>query len=116
MKQFASYIKYLFFVIATALIFLAAGSFMRVNKNPDMLIVYAVYAMLMLGDALAMLICGLYIDRKTKSVFWFAIIILGLNIFLTIFDQFGLIDLIFVLLNLVTLAPLLVLRKEFLPQ
>ncbi len=116
MKQFASYIKYLFFVTAIALAILAAGSFMRVNEDPDMHIIYVLYAVLMVGDALAMLVCGLYINRKIKMIFWFAVIILGLNIILTIFDQFGLIDLLFVLLNLITLAPLLVLCKEFLPQ
>ncbi len=116
MKQLASYVSYLFFITAIALTILAAGSFMRVNENPDMRIIYVLYAVLMLGDALAMLVCGLYINRKIKMIFWFAVIILGLNIILTIFDQFGLADLLFVLLNLITLAPLLVLRKEFLPQ
>jgi hypothetical protein len=114
MRQLVINIRYLFFVTAIALVFLAAGSFMRTNNNPNMLIVYAVYATLMLGDALVMLVCGLYINRKIKMVFWFAVIVLSLNIILTIFDQFGLIDFIFVLLNLITLIPLLVLRKEFL--
>jgi lysylphosphatidylglycerol synthetase-like protein (DUF2156 family) len=89
---------------------------MRVDPNSDMKIMYTVYAVLMLGDALAMLICGLYINRQKKAVYWFAVIVLSLNIILTIFDQFGLIDFLFVLLNIITLIPLLVLRKEFLPQ
>lgn len=38
-----------------------------------------------------------------------------LNIFPTIFDQFGLVDLLFLSLNLTTLIILVVARKEFLP-
>lgn len=68
------------------------------------------------GDAIAMLVCGLYIARQIKLIFWIAVIILSLNIILTIFDQFGWIDFLFSLLNVITLAALLVYRKEFLPQ
>ena len=109
-------VQYLFFITAVALIILSAGSFMRINSNPDMKVMYNVYAVLMLGDAVAMLICGLYINRQIKVIYWFAVVVLALNIVLTIFDQFGLIDFLFVLLNIITLVPLLVLRKEFLPQ
>ncbi len=109
-------VRYLFFITAIALVILSAGSFMRDNPNPGMKIMYNVYAILMLGDAVAMLICGLYINRQMKVVYWFAVIVLALNIVLTIFDQFGLIDFLFVLLNVVTLVLLFVLRKEFLPQ
>jgi hypothetical protein len=41
-------------------------------------------------------------------------VVLVLNIVPTIFDQFGLADLLFVLLNLVTLAFLIMSRREFL--
>ena len=109
-------VQYLFFISAIALVILSAGSFMRVDPNSNIKIVYIVYAVLMLGDAAAMLICGLYINRQIKGVYWFAVIVLALNIVLTIFDQFGLIDFLFVLLNIITLIPLLVLRKEFFPQ
>jgi hypothetical protein len=42
--------------------------------------------------------------------------IVSLNIILTICDQFGLVDLLFVILNTSTLGLLVNLRKEFLPQ
>ena len=87
---------------------------MRVNENTGMRIFYIFYAVFMLGDAFAMLFCGLYINRKMKLVFWFAVIVLGLNIVLILFDQFGLVDLLFSLFNLITLAALIILRKEFL--
>jgi lysylphosphatidylglycerol synthetase-like protein (DUF2156 family) len=108
--------RYLFFLTAIILVVLAAGSFMRVNENPNLMIAYAVYGVLMFGDAIAMLVCGLYINKKMNLVFWFAVILLSLNIILTLFDQFGLVDLLFSLLNLITLTPLLLFRKEFLPQ
>lgn len=116
MNRFASYVRYLLFITAFVLTILAAGTLMRVNENTGMRIFYILYAVLMLGDAFAMLFCGLYINRKMKLVFWFAVIVLGLNIVLTLFDQIGLVDLLFSLFNLITLAALIILRKEFLPQ
>jgi lysylphosphatidylglycerol synthetase-like protein (DUF2156 family) len=98
------------------LVVFGVGSFLRDNPNLDMKIMYNVFAVLMLGDAIAMLVCGLYINRHIKTIFWFAVIVLSLNIVLTIFDQFGLIDFLFSLLNIITLALLLVLRKELLLQ
>lgn len=112
----ALFVRYLFFITAIVLLVFGAGSFMRMNGNPDMKIIYGIYAVLMFGDAIAMLICGLYINRQMKAIFGFAVMVLSLNIVLTIFDQFGLIDLLFLLLNVITLVALLVFRKEFLPQ
>lgn len=109
-------VRALFFITAIALVFLGAGSFLRDTVNPDMKIIYGIYAVLMFGDAIAMLVCGLYIVRQIKLIFWIAVIILSLNIILTIFDQFGWIDFLFSLLNVITLAALLVYRKEFLSQ
>lgn len=111
-----SIVRYLFFVTAAALIVLGAGSFMRAAASSSMKTIYFIYAVLILGDAIAMLVCGLYLGRRMKVIYWFAIFVPGLNIILTVFDQFGLIDLLFVLLNAVTLAGLLIHRKEFLPQ
>jgi uncharacterized protein YacL len=109
-------IRNLFFLTAAVLAVFGMGSFMRVNENPDMKIAYSIYAVWMFGDAIAMLVCGLYIGRQMKAIYWFAVFVLSLNIVLTIFDQFGLIDLLFSLLNIVTLAALIATRKEFLPQ
>jgi len=110
------FVRYLFFVTAIVLGVFGAVSFMRDNPNPEIKIMYNVYGFLMIGDAIAMLVCGLYVNRQIKPVFWFAVIVLGLNIVLSIFDQFGLVDFLFLLLNVITLALLLVLRKEILPQ
>jgi hypothetical protein len=117
MKQtLTSLVQYLFFFTALVLTAFGVNSMFRVSPNPDLKMIYMMYAILILGDALAMLFCGLLIKGRIKAVFWFAATILSLDIVLTIFDQFGLIDFLFSLLNIITLTLLLVLRKEFLPQ
>jgi hypothetical protein len=115
-RNLPSLVQYLFFLTAVALMAAGAGSMFRADPNPTMKLIYMVYAILMLGDALAMLACGLFIRSRKVPVFWFAIILLSLNIVLTIFDQFGLVDLLFVLFNIFTLGFLITIRREFLPQ
>ena len=105
-------VRNLFLLTALVLFIFAAGSFARTAQNQ----IYLLYAVLMLVDAVVMLVCGLYINRKVKLIFWFAVSALALNIFLTIFDQVGLADILFALLNLITLVMLFMSRKEFLPQ
>lgn len=109
-------VQYLFFFTAIVLTALGVGSMFRGGPIPNMKLLYMIYAILMLGDALAMLACGLLIRARKTAIFWFAVTLLSLNIILTIFDQFGLVDLLFVLLNASTLGLLFSLRKEFLPQ
>jgi len=116
MKRLVPYTGYLFFITAIILVFLSAGSFMRTGGNPNLEVTYIVYAVLMFGDAIAVLVCGIYINRRVKIIYGFAVIVLSLNIMLPIFDQFGFVDLLFVMLNILTLVPLLVYRKDFLPQ
>ncbi len=111
MKQPTSLVQYSFFFIAIVLMAFGVNSMFRVNFDSNMKAIYMVYAVLMLGDALAMLACGLLIGaRKIANS------LLSLNILLSVFDQFGWVDLFFVLLNAFTLGLVLNLRKEFLPQ
>lgn len=97
------------------LVVFGIGSLLRIGSNPDRTVLYVFYAFAMFGDAIAMTFCAWQLNRRTKLIFFLSVSVLALNIFLTIFDQFGLVDLLFVLLNLVTLAFLLMSRKEFLP-
>ena len=94
-QKIAPFVRYLYFITALVLAVFGAGSVMRVNENPGMVIVYILYAVLMFGDAISMLVCGLYINRQMRSIYWLAVIVLSLNIILTVFDQFGVIDLLF---------------------
>jgi len=109
----AAFAKHLFIILAAALDILAIGSFMRINNNPDKAIMYATYSFLMFVDAAAMLICAFWINKRKKQIHQFAVIVLALNIILTIFDQFGVVDLLFVLFNAFTLYVLLAFREEF---
>lgn len=86
---------------------------MRISGNPQRMSLYLVYGVLMLADSAAMLVCGLLMERPRKSIFWLAAGVLGVNILLTIADQFGMIDLLFLLLNIITLVMLIKSRREF---
>ncbi|MBI5945062.1 MAG: hypothetical protein HY864_11885 [Chloroflexi bacterium] len=107
--------RFLFYLTAAILAILSVASFLRSFMGSDLQI-YKLYSVLMAGDAACMFICGLFLARKSKLFFGFAVTVLSLNIILTVFDQFGLADLLFVLLNLGTLASLIIHRKEFLPE
>jgi hypothetical protein len=107
--------RYLFLFTFVILIVLGIGSLLRIGANPAHTVLYIFYAVIMFIDAVAMLFCGLLLNKRTKLIFFLSIIVLAGNILPTIFDQFGLADLLFVLLNLITLAFLLIARKEFHP-
>jgi len=104
---------YLFMTIASVLIILGIGTLLRINQNPDHKILYMMYAILFFGDAVLMFICGLFIGRQ-KQVYWFAIVLLSLNSILSITDQVGIVDLLFLLFNLIILGVLIVARKNLL--
>jgi len=109
-------LSYSFFPLAALLAAFGVMSMFRVSPDPAMKTVHLIYAALMLGDALALLLCGLLIRSGKAAVFWLSAALISLNILLPIFDQFGWIDLLFVLLNIFTLGLLLSLRGELLPQ
>jgi hypothetical protein len=105
--------RYLFIVAASLLLIFGIGTLLRINPNPDHKVMYLVSAILFLGDAALMFICGLFVDKQ-KRVYWFAIGFLSLNIVLTITDQFGVIDFLFLWFNLIILGILILARKSFL--
>ena len=106
-----------YFLVFTVMILavFAVGSLMRINENPEFRFLYAFYALAMFGDALAMLFCIWMLNKRMKFAFEASVFVLALNIPLTIFDQFGVMDLLFVLLNLAALIALIKARKEFFP-
>jgi hypothetical protein len=116
MKLSAFQLTYYFFLLTfVILVVFGIGSLLRIGNNPNHMVLYVFYALVMFGDATVMLFCGLQLNKRTKLIFFLAVSVLAFNIIPTIFDQFGLADLLFVLLNLLTLAFLLIARKEFLP-
>jgi hypothetical protein len=107
--------RYFFLFTFVVLVVLGIGSLLRIGANPDHTVLYIFYAVIMFVDAVAMLFCGLLLNKRTKLIFFLSIIVLAGNILPTIFDQFGLADLLFLMLNLITLVFLITARKEFHP-
>jgi hypothetical protein len=105
---------YLFLFTAAILIVFGAGSLLRIGSNPDQTYLYVFYATAMFGDGLLMGFCAWQLPKRTKFIFYFSVFVLAANIFPTIFDQFGLPDLLFVLLNIATLVFLVMSRRDFL--
>lgn len=70
----------------------------------------------MFGDALAMLIFGLFINRGQRYIYCLAVIVVVLNMIVMIFDQVGVIDIFFSLINAMILLILLTAHKEFIVQ
>jgi len=105
--------RYLFFVAVSVLLIFGVGTLLRINQNPDQKVMYLVYAILFLGDAVLMFMCGLFV-AKQKRVYWFAVVLLSLNIVLSITDQFGVVDFLFLWFNLIILGILIFAREGFL--
>lgn len=101
-------------VTVAILVAFGIGSLLRMGGGSDRTVLYVFYALVMFGDAALMAFCAWQLPKRTKFIFYFSVIVLALNIFPTIFDQFGLADLLFVLLNIATLVFLILARKEFL--
>jgi peptidoglycan/LPS O-acetylase OafA/YrhL len=106
--------RYLFLFTVVLLVVFGIGSLLRLSKNPDRAFLYIFYAFAMFGDALAMFFCVWLLNRRMKYAFHISVVVLALNLLPTLFDQFGLADLVFVLLNLITLIALIAARKELL--
>jgi hypothetical protein len=102
------------FTVAILVVF-GVGSLLRIGAKPENALLYTFYAILMFGDAAIMLFCALQLYKRTKMVFLLSAFVLFLNIFLTIFDQFGVVDLLFVSINIAALTFLILARREFLP-
>lgn len=108
--------RYLILLIAAALAVLSIGSLNRLGENPDMAGWYIFYSLAMLIESAILLFCFFKLKAKNKTIYWLVFIILLLNIVLTIFDQIGFVDILFMLANLIALALLHFSRKDFLTE
>ncbi len=70
-------------------------------------------AILMFGNAGALLIAGLWLGRLSKWAWLFALAVLFVNILLTVTDEFGALDLITLVIDLAIVALLVGTRKTF---
>jgi len=114
--KFSQMVRPLFLVTIVILIVFGISSLLRINNNPTRAGLYIFYTALMFADAAAMVFCVLQLRNRKQWAFYLTVFVLCMNIFPTIFDQFGLVDLLFLLLNLITLMALVISRKEFLPS
>jgi len=105
--------RYFFILTVAILVVFGIGALLRIGDNPNRTALYVFYGAAMFGDAIFMAFCAWQLPKRTKFVFFFSIVVLAINIILTVFDQFGWADLLFVLLNIVTLVSLILARKEF---
>lgn len=85
-----------------------------VGRYPGGSLAVWVIGLLMLGNVAAMLAAGLYLGTRRRSAWILAQTILAINILLTITDQFGLLDLATVLIDLVLGGYLIFTRKLYL--
>ena len=102
--------RILFFLDATFwLVFGALGLTRAMTETSDMRLIYSV---LMLINAAIMLWLGVTIVRAQNNIFFLAILYMALNLVLTITDQFGWMDVLILLLNLIVLGLLFVTRQQ----
>ena len=72
-----------------------------------------VIPILMAGNALAMLACGIGLRKRSRFIYYLSLAVIGVNILLTVTDQVGLFDYITLLLDLVILTLLIASRNGF---
>jgi hypothetical protein len=85
-------------------------------RNPEQSMTRWIVAILMFGNAAAMLISAWLIGRNKKAFYIIAVAVLLVNIVLTFTDQVGLSDLITLIVDMILLAILVVKRHPFLPS
>lgn len=100
-----------------AVIWLVLGivSLVRLAGNQNnQTITLLVVALLMFFNVGAMLLSAWLIGRRKRLFYWVALAVLLGNIILTFTDQFGLIDLLTLIIDLVLLGIMLIKRQEIL--
>jgi lysylphosphatidylglycerol synthetase-like protein (DUF2156 family) len=108
--------RYLVLLASAILTYFGLGTLLNLGSHPEMIGWYAAYALFAFIQAALLLFCYFRLKQRGKKIFWLAIILLGANVILTIFDQVGVIDMIYMLINFVALVTLYLSRKDFLPE
>lgn len=101
------------FVNAALWVVIGIYTLWRMSLGGDLDGMSAIFVgMLMFGNAFILALAAVGLGERTRLTFLFAFLILFVNSLLTITDQVGLIDLLTLLLNLVTLILLVIYRKQ----
>ena len=108
--------QWLFYLNTLIWLGLGAASMLQPSRaggiSPATLLVIAA---LMFANSAAMLLSGWGIVRRNFSLYVFALAVLAVNILLTFSDQFGAIDLLTLLVDVVLFGLLLVNRRYYRP-
>jgi MFS family permease len=72
-----------------------------------------VIPILMVGNILAMLVCGIGLGKRKRRMYYLSLAVILVNIILTVTDQVGLFDYLTLLLDLVILTLLIASYKAF---
>lgn len=101
-------IRFLFFLNAVVwMVFGALNAFRFADEGS---LIRLIYAVLMVANAFVMVWFGVMIPSGRNWVFFLGILYMAINIVLSITDQFGWIDALILMLNLIILGLLFVTR------
>ncbi len=115
--KIAQVIQGLFFINTGIWLVIGIFTLLRMTqKYPDLVVVYAIIGVLMLGNAAAMLVSGWGLSRFPRLAFPFGILLLLVNIPLSVSDELGAVDLITLAIDLLLLGLLVANRRLFDPN
>ena len=113
-QRLKSIIPTIFYLNAVIWLLLGLSSFGRISEGRvTPIYIQAVIAILMFGNAAAMLLSGWGIHRGGRGYFYLAMAVIPINILLTFTDQVGLLDWITLAIDLVLLFLLIIFRKAY---
>lgn len=100
--------------VLNALIWISFGgaTMLRMSDTPELRVTMLVVAFLMAGNAVAMLVSAWGVSTGRSLLYWLAVAVVVINIALTFTDQFGLFDLVTLLLDLILLGLLVTMRRR----
>ena len=107
--------RYLLLLISAFLSVISVLTLTRLGERPEMAGWYAIYSIFMIVDSVIVLACYFGLRKPSKRILQVSKFILVMNMVLTIFDQIGIVDIIFIVLNLAALVLLYLSRKEIAP-
>jgi hypothetical protein len=102
----------LIFILLNALVWLALGTIIAANAHPalpDLPLLKGVMAFLSFANAVILLCLFVFLGKRNRIAYFIALVLLVGSSLLTIFDQFGLVDLVILVINIV---PIIFLLKD----
>jgi hypothetical protein len=104
----------LFFLNAAIWFLLGVATLVRMaNRSPDQRLAAGIIALFMLGNVTAMLISAVGLGKQNKWLYYLAVAVIGINILLTFTDQFGLLDFLTLVIDVVLLGMLIGFRGVY---